>query len=82
MKLVRNRGCVGWVSRGLLWFSLLSPLGCTGPDPQDAPASTHQALDERDADAVARINAPSSRAIRFFRVGPHSLAGPARRPIT
>jgi hypothetical protein len=32
MTLVRSRGRTGWVSRGLLSFSLLSPLGCTGTD--------------------------------------------------
>jgi len=61
MKRDRSGGRMGWVSCGLLKFSLLSPLSCTGTDFQDAPASTRQTLDERDAAAVARINAPVRR---------------------
>jgi transglutaminase superfamily protein len=61
MTSVASGGRMGWVSNGLFCVGLLGPLGCGPTDLQEAPSASHQALDERDAPAVARIHEPMRR---------------------
>ena len=61
MKRARSCRRRGWVSGALFSFGLLGQLGCAGTALEDSPTATHQALDEREAPAVARINEPIRR---------------------